>query len=109
MFDLACLNHCLEELKCLRKSIKEDIIRVKWPLSLIRILQVKHVEALQIEALQRLFKLHFQEGWVHAVVGLLHDLVFWDAIFLDESLHHLAKRNLILGVLGDVTCLRCHK
>ena len=64
---LTCFNHFLHELECFRQPIEEHIICVKWALSFIWVVQVHDIKAFEIESLQTIFKLLFEEFRVQAV------------------------------------------
>ena len=55
--NLSFLHSFFQVFKGLGQPIKENIIRIMWPLCLIWILKVINIEAFQIKSLQRLIKL----------------------------------------------------
>ncbi len=67
IFDFASLNQSFKAFKSCLKSFEEYIVRVKWALSLIRVLNVKQINAFKVKSLQTFFNLLLNKLGVDAV------------------------------------------
>ena len=81
---------CLQKLKCLPHAIEKHIIRVEGALCLVRILQVKHVQARQVQSFQAAFDLRFEEFRMQTVTRLLNEAFGRHAVILNEEVDHFA-------------------